>query len=161
MAQNSTPIWAMAHGPDEFGIAITFPPHSDTPARVFRVMTSLIEAFQEVDSLLLSSIKTTLRPTLLLEDIESGSIRVWLRNALLAIDDEALKSGDWKKLLGAFLVKAKRILIEFTRERTTVTHESDIRKLKTLLQVERPEQMSLRFPCMRRFQKLNSRDHLN
>lgn len=71
--------------PDEFGIEITFAPHSDAPSRVFRALTGMIEAFQEIDTLLVGSIRSTLQPSTLLEDIEAGSVKVWLRNALIAI----------------------------------------------------------------------------
>jgi hypothetical protein len=118
------------HEPDEFGIEINFSPHSDTPSRVFRVMTSLIDSFQEIDGFLAGSIATGLKPSTLLEDIESGSIRVWLRNILESIDDESLKSGEWKKVIGAYLVKAKRIMIDWTDRRTTVTAEAEIAELR-------------------------------
>jgi len=117
-------------GPDEFGIEISFPPHSDAPAAVFRAMFGLIEAFQEIDILLAESIRTKIQPTTLLENIETGSLRVWLRNALVSVDDESLKSGDWKKLLGAFLVKAKRIMIEWTEQKTTVTSAAEVDDLR-------------------------------
>jgi hypothetical protein len=45
----------------------------------------MIEAFQEIDTLLVGSIRSTLQPSTLLEDIEAGSVKVWLRNALIAI----------------------------------------------------------------------------
>ena len=93
-------------------------------------MFGLIEAFQEIDILLAESIRTKIQPTTLLENIETGSLRVWLRNALVSVDDESLKSGDWKKLLGAFLVKAKRIMIEWTEQKTTVTSAAEVDDLR-------------------------------
>jgi hypothetical protein len=93
-------------------------------------MTSLIESFQEIDGFLAGSIATGLKPSTLLEDIESGSIRVWLRNILESIDDDSLKSGEWKKIIGAYLVKAKRLMINWTDQRTTVTTEAEIGELR-------------------------------
>jgi hypothetical protein len=115
---------------DEFGIEISFAPHSDAPSRVFMAMTGLIEAFQEIDVLLAGSIRGTIKPSTLLEDIDTGSLRVWLRNVLASVDDESLKSGDWKKVVGTFLVKAKRIMIEWTEKRTTVTSAADLDELR-------------------------------
>lgn len=93
-------------------------------------MTALIEAFQEIDGFLAGSIATGLKPSTLLEDIESGSLRAWLRNTLESIDDDSLKSGDWKKLVGAFLVRAKHIMINWTEGRTTVDSEAEIQELR-------------------------------
>jgi hypothetical protein len=93
-------------------------------------MTALIDSFQEIDGFLAGSIATGLKPSTLLEDIQSGSLRVWLRNVLESVDDESLKSGDWKKVVGAFLVKAKRIMVNWTEGRTTVTAEAEIMELR-------------------------------
>jgi hypothetical protein len=54
-----------------------------------------------------------LTSTLLLEEVEEGSIKIWLRTALTAIDDDALKSGDWKKVVGNFLFQAKYKLLRY------------------------------------------------
>jgi hypothetical protein len=48
----------------------------------------------------------------------------------LRFDDESLKSGDWKKLVGGFLVKAKRILIDWTNNKTTVTSAAELDELR-------------------------------
>jgi hypothetical protein len=118
------------HDPDEFGIEITFTPHSDAPGRVFRAMTALIDSFQEIDAFLANSIATGLKPSTLLEDIESGSLRVWLRNVLESVDDDSLKSGEVKKILGAYLVKAKRIMVNWTERRTTVDSQGEVQELR-------------------------------
>jgi len=89
-------------------------------------MTAMIEAFQEIDGYLAHSIKGSIKPSMLLEDIEAGSLRTWLRNTLESIDEESLKSGDYKKIIGSFLVKAKRIIINWTDERTEVTSEAEL-----------------------------------
>lgn len=115
---------------DEFGVEISFSPHSDTPSRVFRAVTNLIDAFQEIDGYLAKSISGKITPVMLLEDVEAGSIRVWLRNILEAVDDEALKTGEWKKVVGSFLVKAKRLIVKWTEGRTTVESIEDIESLR-------------------------------
>ena len=50
---------------------------------------------------------------MVLEDVEGGSIKIFLKNILSRIDDEALKTGDWKMLVGHYLVKAKYITLEW------------------------------------------------
>jgi len=93
-------------------------------------MTGLIEAFQEIDTYLAQSIRSGFEPLTLLEDIETGSLRVWLRNVLTTVDDESLRSGDWKKVVGAFLVKAKRIMVDWTTEHTEISSEADLTDLQ-------------------------------
>jgi hypothetical protein len=65
----------------DFGIEIDFQPGTDAPSRVFKTITALIEAFQIVDRQLAESV-ARIEPVLLLENIEAGSIIVWLRNKL-------------------------------------------------------------------------------
>lgn len=134
------------HDPDEFGIEINYAPHSDAPSRVFRAMTALIEAFQEIDGFLAKSIQTAIKPTTLLEDIEAGSLRAWLRNVLESIDDESLKSGDGKKIVGAYLVSAKRIMVEWTGGRTEVTSSEELENLQRSILDEAARTGVLRIP---------------
>ncbi len=71
----------------DFGIEINFQPGSDAPARVFKAMTALIETFESIDRELVNSV-AKIQPVLLLEDIEAGSVKTWLRTQL-----ESLKRG--------------------------------------------------------------------
>jgi hypothetical protein len=116
----------------DFGIEINFQPGSDAPARVFKAMTALIETFESIDRELVNSV-AKIQPVLLLEDIEAGSVKTWLRTQLESLDDAALKSGDWKRMVGAFLVKAKYILIDFLQERVTVTSKEEIEEVQQQL----------------------------
>lgn len=109
-------------------------------------MTALIDAFQEIDVFLAHSIATTIEPLTLLEDIEAGSLRVWLRNVLNTVDDESLKTGEWKKVVGAFLVRAKRIIINWTEERTEVISEEELTSLQQSILNEAAATEVLRIP---------------
>jgi hypothetical protein len=117
----------------DFGIELNYQPFSEAPSRIFKAMSALIDSFQEIDQDLVRSISSRIHPVLLLEDIESGSLRAWLRNALEMADDEAVKSGDWKKVVGAYLVRAKRVIIDFLDERSTVTSPAEIGELQQRL----------------------------
>lgn len=48
-----------------------------------------------------------------MEDIEAGSIKVWLRNSLRAVEDDALKTLDWKPAVGKYLVRAKYVILRW------------------------------------------------
>lgn len=116
-----------------YAITIDFQKDSPDPTRVFRSMTSLIEAFTGLDKELAQSIDVHVTPIILLEDIEAGSLKVWLRTVLEAIDDTGLKEADWKKIVGRFLLQAKYRIIDWTNGRTTVTSRTDIQQLEAEL----------------------------
>ena len=100
---SSDPLLNKAHHErtgSDFCLEVGFERGSEGPARVFSTIANLITAFQEVDRLLVRSIDSKIEPILLLEDVEAGSIRIWLRDRLLEADDEALKKLDWKPLVG-------------------------------------------------------------
>jgi len=114
----------------DFCIEIDYKKESENPSRVFRSMCELIDSFQEVDRNLVSSIDVNIEPILLLEDIEVGSIKVWLRNILKLIPDDAAYNLDWKPIVGQYLVKAKRAMINFLDKKTTISNVSEIKPLE-------------------------------
>ena len=91
----------------DFCIEIDYRKESENPSRVFRSMYELIDSFQEIDKNLVTAIDVHIEPILLLEDIETGSIKVWLRNLLKAIPDDSAYNLDWKPIVGQYLVRAK------------------------------------------------------
>jgi hypothetical protein len=98
----------MADAPKaDFCIQIDFEKHTANPSRIFKAMTELIEAFEALDNHLVESIHPEIEPVAIIEDVDAGSLRAWLSYTLRSADDEALKSGDWKKAVGSYLVKAK------------------------------------------------------
>ena len=70
---------------------------------------------------------------MVLEDIESGSLKTWFRTELEAIDDQALKELNWKRIVGSYLVKAKYIFLRRTnkniKREDIVPLSKDIQKL--------------------------------
>jgi hypothetical protein len=110
----------------DFGLEIEFRPDSPDPSRIFRCMLSLISAFEFLDRQLVRSIDVKIEPVLLLEDIATGSIRTWLRSALQATDDSALKEGDWKKVVGNYLYRAKYFLINKLDGTTEISDRKQI-----------------------------------
>ena len=78
----------------------------------------MIEAFQRLDKSLCTSIDNHIQPVMVLEEIETGSLKLWLKNLLTAIDDQALKDIDWRPAVGKYLVKGKYIIIRWLNEPT-------------------------------------------
>lgn len=97
----------------DFAFEIDFQKGVGPASRVFAATHEFIKACESLDSELVQSIDSSIETVLILEDIQQGSIRRWLRNALTAVDDDALKSLDWKQQVGKYLVKAKYLTLEF------------------------------------------------
>lgn len=114
----------------DFCIKIDYEKGSKNPARVFRTMSDLIETTQKIDLSLISAIDNKIQPVLLLEDIETSSIKAWLRNVLETVDDDALKNLDWKPQVGKYLVKAKYFMINFIKDKTEITDKKQIYELQ-------------------------------
>ena len=117
----------------DFCVRIDFDRSTPNPERVFIAMTDIIQAFRSIDHGFIQSIDSKIEPVLMLEDIEASSLKVWLRSVLEAVDDDALKSLDWKKQVGKYLVKGKYILLDFLNKRTEITDAKEIRAVQMKL----------------------------
>jgi len=126
----------MSYINSDFCITIDFDKKSENPSRVFQTMSELIIAFQKFDSDLICGINTQLEPTILLEDVEAGSLKTWLSTQIKGIPDEVLKEGDWKKILGHYLVKAKYILINRLDNRVDISDAKTIEEIQNELSEE-------------------------
>lgn len=96
----------------EFSFTIKFARGRGDPRRVFDSASLLIEGFEELDDTIAQAIDAKLRTTTVLDNVETGSLRVILRTILENIDDQGLKEGEWKKAIGPALVKGKHLAIE-------------------------------------------------
>jgi hypothetical protein len=95
-----------------FALTVDFVKGKGDPSRPFRTMIGLVESLSRFDKDLVRSIDVTIEPVLLLENIEVGSLRSWFISILRSTDDTALKSGDWKKIVGDYAVKGKYVLLK-------------------------------------------------
>ena len=114
----------------DFYIEIDFQKGTGSPSRVFRAMSDLIDALQETDKNLITSIDAKLQPVLLLENVETGSVRAWLKQAVESIDDEGLKKGDWKIVVGNYLLRAKYLMVRFLDKKTDIKDAQEIAELE-------------------------------
>jgi len=106
---------------------------SERPSRVFEAMAGLIEGMQALDISLAQAIDARIRPELVLEEIEVGSIKSWLRNRIIEIDDEALKKLDYKKTIGDYLVNAKYHILERLKDKDSL-NDPNVKELQGELQ---------------------------
>ena len=116
-----------------FCLKVEFEHGTPDPSRVFRTITQLISAFSEFDHELAESVGTDITTTLLLEDIEAGSLKAWLRNAVESVDDAAIKELSWKKAVGSYLVKAKRATLRVLADKQTISERKEVTEVQNEL----------------------------
>jgi hypothetical protein len=102
----------------DFAFEIDFKRGEGSPSRVFLAINDFILGCQRLDAELAHTIDNNIETVLVLEDIEAGSIKVWLRNSLRATEDDALKTLDWKPLVGKYLVRAKYVVLRWLDDGT-------------------------------------------
>lgn len=112
----------------DFVLRIDFLKHVANPQRVFQAADAMIRAFQRLDRVLCASIDSRIEPMMMLEEIEAGSIKIWLKNVLSAVDDDALKKLDWKQAVGSYLLKAKYAYISWTNKESSALTLADLSK---------------------------------
>lgn len=113
-----------------FAIEIDYRAGIDAPSRVFKSLADMIEAAERADRVLARSIHAEVAPVLLLEDIEHGSVRAWLRSAVKALPDHVIESGEVKKVVGHFLVRAKRAIVAWTDRHPTINTRAEVIELQ-------------------------------
>lgn len=126
----------------DFAIYINFKKGEPNPQRIFQAADAMIRSFQKLDKTLCDTVDCNINPLLVLEDIEAGSLTIWLRNILERADDEALKTLDWKPQIGKYLVRAKyaylnwankhsdapRSIVDLSRAIQAIAAETDIKQ---------------------------------
>ncbi len=112
----------------DFGFEIDFQRGVGPASRVFTATHDFIKACEALDDELVRSIDSSIETILVLEDIQAGSIKTWLRNTMSATDDDALKTLDWKPLVGKYLVRAKYAVIRWIDDDTAPRSLPDLRR---------------------------------
>lgn len=112
----------------DFAFEIDFLRGVGPASRVFAATHEFIKACEALDAELVQSIDASIETVLVLEDIEAGSIKTWLRNVLTATEDDALKTMDWKPLVGKYLVRAKYAVIRWIDDDTVPRSLPDLRR---------------------------------
>lgn len=97
----------------DFAFEIDFKRGTGSPSRVFLAINDFIRGCERLDAELVQAIDSNIETVLVLEDIETGSIKVWLRNVLRSTEDDALKTLDWKPLVGKYLVRSKYAVLRW------------------------------------------------
>ncbi len=136
-------------GTPDFCVEIQFPPGTRGPERIFKAVSAYIEALHALDATLVRSVDSSIRTVLLLENIESGSIKVWLKQFLEALPDEPLRKLDWRPVLGDFLVRGKYRAIKYLEGKIQLEDRKGLDALTTDLHQLAQETDLLQLPAYR------------
>lgn len=115
---------------DVFEIYIDFTKSEGDPTRVFKTMTGLIESVQSIDKHLAQTLNVSVKTNLVLENIQTGSIKASFRSLIEDIPDEALKKGDIKPIIGHFLHRSKHKILEWTADRNSIETRHEVQELQ-------------------------------
>jgi len=111
-------------------VTIDFDEKRGSPSRVFRAMSEIIDTCQELDNTLLVPFGGAATSTLVLERIEAGSLKSWLRSQIETIDDTSLKNLNWKQILGKYLVRGKYQLLEHIKDKKEIRSIDQLTKIQ-------------------------------
>jgi hypothetical protein len=120
----------------EFELYFDFEKQSQSPQRIFKILSDLLIALGKFDNLLVQTANPEFRVDLVLEDIEAGSLRAKLAAFLRAIPEEAVKNFDWKKLIGHFLNKGLQRFILFLEDKPVIDNVQELKNIQSILEAE-------------------------
>lgn len=136
-------------GQAHFDIYIDYVKGDGDPSRVFHAMGDLIDTFAQLDQMLAGVVTEAPQTELVLEDVTASSLKSRLRNVIGGIPDDALKDGDWKKILGHFLVQAKYIVCDWLKENPEITTLDQVQTLQDRIQLAAEQTQARYLPIYR------------
>ncbi len=119
-----------------FALQLNYDGTTTSASRIFKGIQETLDAFEEMDKRFVPCIDEKIESILMLENVEQGSIKLWLRQVLKSTDDQALKNLDWKTLVGEFLVQTKYLLIAWLGEKTTTLSARGLNAISNRIQQE-------------------------
>src|SRR4051812_25278065 len=93
-------------------------------------MAELIEAFHAIDRDLAHAVSVDVHAEVLLERVEAGSIKAFVRTVLLQVPDDALKDLNWKALVGQYLVRSKHAILRWLDGREKIGSRVEVVELQ-------------------------------
>jgi hypothetical protein len=96
----------------EIGLVIDYAPGKTPAVAVLQAAMSMVESLDRLDSVLLSSIDSSLEPVSVLNDVQHSSLKMLLARVLRNVPDDLVSNLDWKPWVGGLLVKGKHALLQ-------------------------------------------------
>lgn len=113
----------------KFSVTIEYNKMSSSPENVFFGIAKMIEAFKAMDAQLITCVDSEIDVDIILDDIEKGSIKVWLSNLVKRIPDDALENCEVKRIIGVYLKDAKYYIL---RKCSTADEIADVSQVEEL-----------------------------
>lgn len=116
----------------EYVVKIDFQRKSEQPTRVFKAMAEIIDTLYKIDMDLAKSFFffTEIKPRLILDDIEVGSLKARLCTIIKALDDDGIRELNLKKIVGSFLLKAKYRILKFLEDKREISNIEQVQELE-------------------------------
>ena len=143
----------------DFLLTINFAAGVKSPQRIFAAASDCISALQACDHMLLRSFPGSIQPVFVLEQVETGSLKMWLRQALEAVEDDALKNLDWKPAVGRYLVKGKYLLLKHLEGKTSLPSKKDLQEISEGLHQLAKDTDALRLPAYSKVTEVDIAEH--
>jgi len=138
--------WPEEKKPD-YCITISFEPGVAHPQRIFKAAADFIESLQALDVTLVAAIDSKIQPVFLLERIEDGSVKIWVKQILKAIPDDSIRSLDWKKAVGSYLVDAKHFVLRHLDDTKSLGTANEFHALTARIHDAAAKSGALRYPA--------------
>lgn len=114
---------------ETFCLTVEFDHNILTPHKLFQSIADMIRELQSLDKALIDCIDSELEPVFILDEVENGSLKLWLRQIIKSIPDDALRDLDIKKILGEYLVKGKYKVLKQLDEHQEITTNEQVQPL--------------------------------
>lgn len=138
--------WPKDTRPD-YCITLTFKPGVQRPQRLFRAAADFIESLQQLDVTLVSAIDSKIQPVFLLERIEEGSVRIWVKQFLEAVPDDSIRNLDWKPAVGQYLVDVKHVILRYLDDNKSLGTHNEFHKLTSRVYDAVAQSGALKYPA--------------
>ncbi len=102
------------------------------PQRVFEAATDIVTAFEMIDKTLAACFGN-IEIEIKLDQIESGSLKAFLRSILRKVDDADIQDLKIKRIIGTFLLAAKYKILEWANETENQKSPHNLQKLASEL----------------------------
>lgn len=114
---------------NSFEVVIDFS-SGDSPNTLFRSISDLFDALQQLDVTLAETLGLQIQNSISLERVKEGSLKTILKNILQDIPDDALRDGEFKKVVGHFLLKAKYAILKWCQDTPKLYSPEQVKKLQ-------------------------------
>lgn len=106
-----------------FGVEIEFGRNLENPSRILLSLAKIIQACEDLDRKLIQTIQVNIEPTILLEDIEKGSIKTLLGLVFRKLKNTPEIEYDEDKV-AEFLVESKYAIVNFGESNIEFNNET-------------------------------------